>query len=347
MPTTKTDEGLERVIGVSGIALTIVNFTIGAGIFVLPAIVSMQLGASGIFGYIFCAIVLGAIMLCYAEIGSKITSTGGSYAYVEGAFGPFAGFVINWLFFFAFAILGDAALMNIIADSLAVVSPVFLNPWIRAILFFMLMCFMVLLNVRGAKQGIRFIKIVTLLKILPLVAIIIFGLFHIKSSNLHWEHLPSLNTFGNTALILFFAFFGFESALGVSGEIKNPQRTIPRGILVAGLLILALYLLLQLVTQGILGNNIAEFKNAPLAAIAGRIVGPVGATILLLAAAFSCFTNVFGDVLATPRLLFAGSNDGFFPKFLGKVHRKFATPYLAIITYASLIFILSVSGGFK
>lgn len=347
MSTKKTDEGLERVIGVSGLTLTILNFTIGAGIFVLPAIISIQLGAYGIFCYVFCSIVLGAIMLCYAEIGSKVTTSGGNYAYVVAAFGEFPGFIINWLYFFAFSILSDAAVMNIITDSLAVVSPVFLNPWLRAFLFFILMCFMVLLNIRGAKQGIAFIKFVTVLKLLPLVAIIIFGLFHVKSTNLHWEHLPSFSTFGNTALILFFAFFGFDSALTVSGEIKNPKHTVPRGLLLAGLLILVFYLLLQIVTQGILGNNMLAVKDAPLAAIAEKIVGPVGATILLLTAAFSCFTNVFGDVLSTPRSLFAGANDGLFPKFLGKVHPKFATPHLAIVCYAALIFIISVSGGFK
>jgi len=88
-------------------------------------------------------------------------------------------------------------------------------------------------------------------------------------------------------------------------------------------------------------------KDAPLAAIAEKMVGPVGAIILLLTAAFSCFTSLFGDVLSSPRLLFAGANDGLFPKFLGKVHPKFATPYLAIIMWGLLIFIFSVSGGFK
>ncbi len=347
MSATKTDEGLKRVIGVSGLALTILNFTIGAGIFVLPAIIGIQLGGFGIFCYIFCSIVLGAIMLCYAEIGSKITTSGGNYAYVVAAFGAFPGFIINWLYFFAWSILSDAALMNIIADSLAVVFPVFSNPWFRAFFFFILMSFMLLINIRGAKLGVAFIKFVTVIKLLPLVAIIIFGFFHIKSNNFHWEHLPSFSTFGNAALILFFAFFGFESALTVSGEIKNPKRTVPRGILLAGLLILAFYLLLQIVTQGVLGANMEAVKDAPLAAIAEKIVGPVGAIILLLTAAFSCFTTVFGDVLATPRLLFAGANDGLFPKFLGKVHPKFATPHLAIACYAALIFIISVSGGFK
>lgn len=347
MEFVKTNEGLKRVVGVSGLALSIVNLTIGAGVFVLPAIVGIEMGAFGIFSYLFCAIMLASIMLCYAETGARITTSGGSYAYVEAAFGNFAGFIINWLFFFGWSVLSDAALLNIIADSLAVIFPVFLNPWLRGLFFFVLLGFMVLLNIRGAKQGVNFIKIVTIIKLLPLAAIIIFGFSHIKTANLHWEHIPSINTFGNTALLLFFAFAGFESALSVSGEIKNPKRTVPLGILLAGLLVLVLYLLLQTVTQGVLGSQLIAVKNAPLAAIAEKIVGPVGTTILLLTAAFSCFTTVSGDILSAPRVLFAGANDGLFPKFLGQVHPKFATPYWAIIIFASLIFILSISGGFK
>ncbi len=347
MPIQKTDEGLERVIGVSGLALTIVNYTIGAGIFVLPAIVGIQLGIFGLFSYIFCAIIIGSVMLCYAEIGSKVTGSGGTYAYVTAGFGSFAGFISSWLFFFAFAILSSAAVLNIIADSLAVIFPVFLNAWLRALLFFVLITFMSLVNIRGAKESIVIIKWVTVLKLLPLAAIIIFGFFRLKTSNLHWENLPTLSTFGSTTLVLFFAFFGFESAMSSSGEFKDPKRTVPRGILLGGLLILIFYLLLQLVTQGVLGPDIASVKTAPLAAIAEKIIGPVGATILLLAAAFSCFTNIFGDIMATPRLLFANANDGLFPKFLGKVHPKYGTPYLAIIVYASLLFIFTVSGGFK
>jgi amino acid transporter len=133
----------------------------------------------------------------------------------------------------------------------------------------------------------------------------------------------------------------------VSGEIKNPKRTIPLGILLGGTLVLIIYILLQTVTQGVLGSQIAAFKDAPLAALAERIIGPIGASILLITAAISCFSAVSGDVLCTPRMLFAGAKDGLFPKFLSRVHPKFATPHLAIISYATLIFIFSVSGGFK
>lgn len=347
MANENTEEGLKRVVGVSGLALTIVGFTIGAGIFALPAIVGIELGAFAVFSYIFCGIMLAAIMLCYAEVGSKVTTAGGSYAYVEAAFGDFAGFIISWIFFFGWCILSDAALMNIIADSLAVIFPVFLNPWIRGLFFFVLLGFMVTVNIWGAKQGVAVVKIISIVKLLPLFGIIIFGFGKINSANLHWEQLPSIKTFGNTALILFFAFAGFESALGVSGEIKNPKRTVPLGILLGGILVLTVYLLLQAVTQGILGTQMAAYKDAPLAAIAEKIIGPIGGTILLLTAAISCFGSVSADVLNTSRVLFAGANDGLFPKFLGKVHPKFSTPYWAIICFGGLIFILSVAGGFK
>jgi len=347
MAIEKTDEGLKRVVGVPGLALAIVNGVIGSGIFVLPATVGIAMGAFGIFGYIVCSVMLAAIMLCYAEIGSKVTCSGGSYAYVEAGFGKFPAYIINWLFFFGWGVLGSAAVMNILADSLAVVFPVFSGPLVRGLLFFILIGFMVLINVRGVKQGIGFVKGITIIKLLPLLCIIIFGFSQVKGANLYWEHVPSLKTFGDTALVLFFAFAGFETCLGVSGEFKNPKRTIPLGILLGGIIVLIVYMLLQTVTQGVLGAGIVSFKDAPLAAVAERIIGPVGATILLFTAAISCFGSAGADVMATPRSLFAGANDGLFPKYLGRVHPKFATPWLAVITYGSLIFIFSVTGGFK
>jgi basic amino acid/polyamine antiporter, APA family len=347
MEPKNTAEGLKRVIGIPGMAATIVNAIIGAGIYVLPAIVSIRMGASGILAYLFCGIMLIAIILCYMEIGSKINASGGSYIYVEKAFGPFAGFITNWLYSFGWGILGSAALMNVIADSLAVLFPVLLNPFIRALLYFILLGSLVWVNVRGAKQSVRLLEYITVIKLIPLFGIIIFGFSQVKMSNLRWQHWPHLNTLGETVLVLFFAFAGFETALGASGEIKNPKRTIPFGVLLGAAIVFLFYALVQTVSQGVLGSAISEFKDAPLAAVAQNIVGPAGTTILLVAAMISCLGNVGGDVLNTPRLLFAGANDGLFPRFLAKVHQRFATPYLAVISYAGLIFLFSVSGGFK
>jgi amino acid transporter len=291
--------------------------------------------------------MMAAIMLCYAEIGTRITTAGGSYAYVEAAFGDYAGFIVSWLTVFGWSILGSAALMNIIADSLAVIFPLFLDPWVRGLMSFVLLGFLVVTNIKGAKEGVAFITVITMMKILPLLAIVIFGFGLIDPANLRWEQLPELSTFSNATLVLFFAFAGFETALGVSGEIKNPKRTIPRGIIFGGASVLILYILLQTVTQGVLGTEIELVQEAPFAAVAERIIGPAGATILLVVAAISCFGAVSSDVLNTPRVLFAGANDGLFPKFLGKVHSRFATPYWSIFCFGGLIFLFSVFGGFK
>ena len=347
MSVTNSDENLKRVIGVQGLTLSIINGVIGAGIFALPAIVSASLGAFSVFGYLFCGILLAAILLCYAEIGSCVTSSGGSYAYVEAAFGNLPGYIVNWMYFFGWSIISSAALMNIIADSLAVLFPVFGNPYARALFFFILIAFMILVNIFGAKQGVFAVKMITILKLLPLLGIIVFGFAYVKISNLRWEHLPSLKTFSDATLVLFFAFAGFETALGASGEIKNAKRTVPLSIFFSGIFVLIVYMLLQTVAQGMLGTQMVLYKTAPLAAVADKIIGPAGATVLLLCAALSCSGNVTLDILCTPRSLFAGANKGLFPKFLGKVHSKFATPYVAIIIYGSTIFIFSIAGGFQ
>jgi amino acid transporter len=122
---------------------------------------------------------------------------------------------------------------------------------------------------------------------------------------------------------------------------------VPRGILLGGILVLVIFILIQTVTQGVLGAQLIEFKDAPLAGVADKIAGATGVTILLFAAAISGLGSVNGDVLASPRLLFAGAKDGLFPKFLGKIHPRFATPHLAVVTYGLAIFIFSISGGFK
>ena len=347
MAIENTEEGLKRVVGIPGLAATVVNFSIGAGIYALPALIGIQLGPYGVIGYLLCGLMFTAIILCYVEVGSRIKNTGGSYAYVEAAFGPFAGFIVNWLFFFGWGILSDAAIMNLVADSLALLFPIFAGWWMRFLLIASLVGLMVLINVRDVRRSMRIVSLVTLIKLIPLLWIIFFGVRYIQPDNLRMEHWPPLSAFNNTALILFFAFAGFESSLTVSGEIKNPKRTVPLGILIGGLTVFIIYILIQTITQGVLGTTLSEVKDAPLAAIAEKIAGPVGITILLMAAAVSGLGAVNGDVLASSRLLYAGARDRLFPTYLSRIHSRFATPHMAVMTYAGLILIFSISGGFK
>ena len=150
------------------------------------------------------------------------------------------------------------------------------------------------------------------------------------------------------SLILIFAFVGAETALNVSGEIKNPRKTIPSGIMLSILIVVILYILIQMTVQGILGGSITEFRDAPLAETARRMIGPAGATIVIIGASFSMFGNLSGMVLNMPRVLFAAARDRVIPSIgLAKVHRVFLTPYISIISYAFLGFIFSSIGEFK
>src|ERR1700712_3399487 len=109
-----TDEGLKRQIGLWGLTSNIINTIIGAGIFVLPAIVSEGLGSAGLLAYLFCGFLMTMILLCFAEVGSKVTVTGGAYAYIEAAFGKYFGFITTNLFIFGASLMATAAVANAI-----------------------------------------------------------------------------------------------------------------------------------------------------------------------------------------------------------------------------------------
>jgi amino acid transporter len=202
-------------------------------------------------------------------------------------------------------------------------------------------------NIRGVRQGARAVEIVTVMKLLPLVGLVLIGLFAIRPDNLSIETLPSAGDFGAATLLLFFAFGGSESAVTPSGEIRNPARTIPRGLLFGILGIVTLYLGLQAVAQGVLGADLPSASAAPLAATAERILGAPGAVILLAAAGVSMFGTVMGDMLTSPRALFASARDGVLPSRLASIHARFHTPNLAIAVYAGLAFAFAISGAFQ
>lgn len=338
---------LKREIGTTSVALNAINIIIGGGIFVLPAVAAENLGSLAFIAYLICGLLIVLIMLCYAEVGSKVTESGGSSAYVEKAFGPFPGFLINTLFWFAYAMLSDAALINMMTDMLAVWFPVFSIFYARVIFFIIIFGILALINIRGVKSGARFNNAVTLFKLAPLILFVMIGLFFISGSNLSISSWPGLKSIGDTCLLLFFIFMGGETALNISGEIKNPQKTIPKGILLGVCGIVVIYLLTQLVAQGVMGSELALNKTAPIASVATKLIGPIGGTIILIATIVSAFGLLSGDMLLEPRLIFAASRNKQLPDFLGKIHSRFASPYMAIIVYALLAVIFSCTGGFE
>lgn len=342
------DEGLKRVIGVPALTANAVNLTVGAGIFALPAVVAIHLGASAIFAYLVCAALMTLVLLCFISVGTKITTTGGAYAYVEAAFGPLAGFLTNTLFWLGFAIMADAAVANVLANNLALLIPTLSHPVNRAILLAILFGGLALLNCIGVKESSRFIFFVTLIKLIPLFLLISYGWFSIEPDNLKITEAPSVTKLGEGAILLFFAFGGgIEATLNATGEIKDPKRTIPRSFLLAILIVFFIYIAIQLVSQGVLGNELALHKEAPLAAVAEKLFGSYGMVLLVAATALSCFVLIAGDILVTSRLPYAAARDRLLPGYLAKLHPKYFTPYRSIIFYAAIGFIMSVSGGFR
>jgi amino acid transporter len=344
---TDNHEGLKREIGIVGLGANVINSIVGGGIFVLPAIVAARLGSASLLAYLICGALIILIMLCFAEIGSRVTVSGGAYAYIEVAFGPFAGFLSNSLFWFGFGVMSDAAIANAMADILSMQFKWLNNQVYRALFFLVVFTAFAWINIRGVKQGVLLVKINTIAKLIPLLILVTYGWFGISSDNLTWTGWPSSSSLGEISLILFFAFAGGEIALNTSGEIKNPGRTVPFGILGGITLVIVLYILIQTVSLGVMGPALSDHEGAPLVAVADQLMGNFGAKLIIIGSAVSIFGAISGDILGYPRLLFAGSRNGLFPRFLAHVHGRFATPHRAIIVYTMIVYFFSVSGGFK
>jgi APA family basic amino acid/polyamine antiporter len=343
----KSSEGLTRAIGVRKLAASAVNLTIGAGIFAMPAVVAGHLGAAAVLAYLLCGLLLALVLLCFVEVGSRVTTSGGVYEYVGMAFGPYAGFLTNMLFA-GFALSADAAVANILVDNIAIFYPAAKSTGLRFTIMLVVFGLIATLNVRGISQGLRLVEFITLAKIIPLLLLVGVGAFYMSPENLKWDGMPSTKSLGETALILFFAFGGgAEATLNSTGEIKNPSYTIPRGILWGALSVFIIYVLVQLVAQGVLGAALATEREAPLAAVASKFFGGYGTILMVVAAIISCFGLISGDILASSRLPYAAARDGLLPSLLAKIHPKFKTPYWAVIFYAGCGFVLAISGGFR
>ncbi len=345
--TPETDEGLVRAIGTWAFGTNIVNMVVGAGIFVLPGIVAARIGTGAVLAYLVCAVIVALVFLCYAEAGSRITRSGGSYAYIEEAFGPLPGFVASTLLWLGWSVLSDAAIAVAMVQALAKVIPALHEPWPRGLFLISLFGFLASINILGLKAGMRLFVINTIGKLVPLILLVMVGMFAINFENLVIVHWPNIADLGATALILFFAFGGAETALNTSGEIRNPERTIPRGLLLGISGIFILYVSLQTVAQGTLGPALADNTEAPLVATATSVFGHWGTQLLLIGGVISFFGTLSGDMLNTPRVIFAAARDRLLPAFLAKIHPTHHTPYMAILVYALVGCSFALSGTFQ
>lgn len=345
-PGGETESKLVRALGVPGLTASIINTTVGAGIFVIPATVAAALGTGAPIAFVLCAIAMGLVVTCFAMAGSRVSLSGGLYAYVEAAFGSYVGFLAGLLLFITVA-LGAASVAAAFAGSIGFAFPMFTSGFNRALLLFVVFASFAYINILGIRSGARLMATLTLIKLVPLLLFVVAGIFYVNKDFVALPAWPASAPLGQSVLLLVFAFSGIEIALVPSGEVKNPSRTVPRSIFYALAVTTVLYIAIQLVAQGILGPDLSKFTAAPLAEAATRFLGAFGRSLVLAGAAVSALGFISGDVLASPRMLFALSRDGIFPAVFSRVHPRFRTPHIALIAYAMLGFLGSLSSTFE
>jgi APA family basic amino acid/polyamine antiporter len=340
------DSSLLRSIGTFALAASIVNVTIGGGIFRLPADIAGTLGATAPVAYILCAIAMGLIVLCLAEAGSRVAMTGGPYAYVEVAFGPFVGFLAGFLLWMVLT-FAMAAVATVLAGSLGALVPAVASRWRSAGVLIVVYAAFATVNILGVERGARVNTALTVAKILPLLLLVAGGLFAIDPANLAIVNPPDMATLARSSILLVFAFAGVEAALVPGGEVRDPARSVPRAIFIAMAAITVLYASLQFVAQGVLGPALATSKAAPLAEAAGVALGGWARTLLLAGAVISMLGHVGAMILATPRTLFAFARDGFLPAALGRVHPVSRAPHVAILLQCAIVLVLAITSTFE
>jgi APA family basic amino acid/polyamine antiporter len=343
--TSQPDAQLVRAIGTRELTASIINVTIASSIFLMPATVAGGLGAAAPIAYLVCAALMTLIALCFAAAGSRVSLTGGLYAYIEVAFGGFAGF-LGGLLYTLTACLSVASVATAFAGSVGVLWPPLGGGMLRASLLIVLFAGLAVVNVRGIKPGIRLVETITAAKLIPLLFLVVAGAWSLNPEFLRMT-LPTVSQVGQVSIVLLFAFVGVEVALTPSGEIRDPAKTVPRSILSALAIATLIYLAVQTVAQGVLGPELPAYKDAPLAETARRLFGNAGKLFLLAGGTVSIFGYVAGDMLGTPRALFALARDGVLPARFARVHPRYHTPALAIACYAVVVAALAISSSFE
>lgn len=344
-PASAPDRGLVRSIGTVALGASIVNITVGGGIFRLPADMAESLGATAPIAYLLCAVAMGLIVMCMAEAGSRVSMTGGPYAYVEVAFGPFVGF-LSGLLLWMLVTFAMAAVATVMVASLGALVPAMSGRVAGAAVLIAIYAVFAAINIRGVEGGARINTVITVAKLLPLLILVVGGVFMVERTNLEVTTPPDMGTLARSSLLLIFAFAGIETALVPGGEVKDPARTVPRALFVAMVVITLLYAALQFVAQGVLGTALAG-SPAPLADAAGAAFGGWGRTLLLAGAVISMTGYAGAMILATPRTLYALSRDGFFPAVLSRTHAVYHTPVVAIVAQCTIVLVLAITSSFE
>jgi APA family basic amino acid/polyamine antiporter len=338
---------LVRAIGRWTLAALMVNLIIGGGIFELPSSVAGMLGSQSPIAYLIAAGGMGIIAACIAEVASRFQQASGPYLWARTAFGRFFGLQTGWLLWLT-RVSAAAAVANVFVDYLLGFWPQATGPSARLVILTILIGGLAVINIRGVKIGTGVSNFFTLAKLLPLIILVVGGLLFIKAHGSvvrpqAESHSPG--TWAEAVLLLVFAYGGFEAALIPASEVENPARDAPIALMAALIIVTILYFLVQTVVVHLLADP--GRTDLPLSAAANVFGGNATAAIVSAGALLSSLGFFAANMIVTPRITFAFAEQGDFPRWFAAIHRRYQTPYISILSFAVLVWLLAVMGTFR
>lgn len=337
------NEGLSRDIRKWDLVALLVNVTVGAGIFKLPADVQKAVGNYSLLAFAVCAVVMGLIALCFAEVASRFTGTGGPYLYARETLPSPVAFFIGWMMWLT-RLAGFATLLLVIVSYLGYFWPAAQSGWPRIAIIVGLVLVITAINLVGVKESARASDVFTVSKLIPLFLFVGVGLFFISGRSFTLEAGTDFGSFSAAVFILVYAFSGFEAVLINTGEFHEPQRMIPFALLTALSFSVVLFLLIQIVCIGSLPT--LATSERPLAEASAAFLGSWGPTLISVGALVSVFGTLNVIMLACSRMPFAMALHGQLPASLARVHPRFRTPQVAIVVSALAILLFALPGSF-
>ncbi|MGQ4582462.1 amino acid permease [Lysobacter sp. F60174L2] len=328
-----------------GLAL---NDVIGSGIYLLPAAAAALLGPSSLWAVLLAGLAVSLLVLCYAQASSYFDDPGGGYLYAREAFGSFIGFEVGWMLFLT-RIASAAALSNGLAEAVTHFWPSAASGAIRIAIVIGSLAFLVGVNVVGVRAAARTGVFLAIAKLVPLLMFIGIGAMFVDAAMAaplaagSVFDLP-LGDLGQAALLLLFAYAGFENLPAAAGEYRNPRRDVPFALLAMIATVTAVYFAVQWVALGTL-PGLAE-SHTPLADAAARFGGGWLALVLTVGATVSILGTNSNTIMLGPRYLHALAMDGYGPRALADIHPRFRTPTVAILTLGALSLALALTGSF-
>jgi len=314
---------------------------IGSGIFMLPTALAVYGGIS-ILGWFFTAFGAIILALVFGRLSRLIPKAGGPYAYTQVGYGDFAGFLVAWGYWISIWI-GNAAIAVAGVGYLGVFFPILKStPLFSGITSLVIIWILTWINTQGIRQA-GYVQIVTtILKLIPLLLIGIFGFLFFKVGHFKPFNLSGVSSFSAitaTAAITLWAFLGLESASIPSDHVINPQKTIPRSTILGTLLTAFIYISSTIAVMGIVSPQELALSTAPFADAAAIMLGSWGRYLIAAGAAMSCFGALNGWILLQGQIPRAAAIDKVLPSAFARLSKK-GTPVFGIIVSSALVTLL-------